>query len=144
MARLLTCMDEPFALERLVARARAGDRAAGDGLVRACVRAAAAAALRGPWAAPSALAAAARRTDEAILVRQAAFEALAGEVLDAGVVKDGSPRGVALVLDILAAEVAGLAAYARSVVDDSGASFVLRGSAARLVLAAAPEAGFAR
>jgi len=47
------------------------------------------------------------------------------------------------VLDILAAEVAGLAAYARSVVDDSGASFVLRGSAARLVLATAPEAGFA-
>jgi len=35
MARLLTRMDEASALERLVALARTGDRAAGDGLVRA-------------------------------------------------------------------------------------------------------------
>jgi len=35
MARLLTGMDEPLAAERLVERARGGDRAAGDALVRA-------------------------------------------------------------------------------------------------------------
>jgi len=35
MARLLNRMDEALALSQLVARARAGDRAAGDGLVRA-------------------------------------------------------------------------------------------------------------
>jgi aminopeptidase N len=103
------------------------------------VRAAAAAALRGACAAPAALAAALRRSGEAPRVRKAACEALAGELVLGGAATDRSSTG-----ENHAHGLAELGGYAQALVDDGSASFTLRGSAARLVLATAPEPGFVR